>query len=277
MKITLIGAGWLGLPLAKALGENGHQILATKRSEKGVLSLQQQHIQAQQFELGQDLSSEAVQALLNTDMLIINIPPGRKTLQPDVFLSQMKALISQAKTSGTKSLLFISTTAVYGEASRVVYEYSEPNPTTDSAKVHVEIEQWIRHTFGPQASILRLAGLVSEDRHPARFLAGKKDIEQGQQVVNLVHRGDVIQAIKYIIKGQHFGQTFHLSARDHPSREAYYCWAAQSLGLATPSFCATTSSELGKQINCQLTLDTLGMTMTYPSPYDMLSNQNPKQ
>lgn len=270
MKITIIGGGWLGLPLAMTLTQNGHHVVATKRTEQGVLALQQQHVQAQQFELGQDLGTPHIKSLLSCDVLIINVPPGRKTLQPDIFSRDMQALILQAKAMGSKALLFISTTAVYGSESRTVYEYSKLDPHTDSAKVHVKIEQCVQKTFQDDGCVLRLAGLVSQDRHPARFLSGKESIDQGQQVVNLIHREDVIKAVTAIVEQQHFGHTFHLSATAHPSREEYYTAAAQTLGLPPPSFNKPNSQEKGKQINCDLTLNTLSISLQYPSPYDMV-------
>lgn len=270
MKIAIIGGGWLGLPLAQTLAQNGHLVVASKRTEKGVLELQKQQIDACKFTLGDDLNAPALNTLFSTDVLVINIAPGRKTIQPDQFVTDMSALITHAKQQGTKYLLFISTTAVYGNVSRIVYEYSELDPQTDSAKAHVRIEDVILSTFNQNASIFRLAGLVSQDRHPAKYLSAKQNLENGQQAVNLIHRDDVITAIDSLISGKHFGQTFHLSASEHPSRAEYYTHAAQALGLPAPHFAKATSKEIGKRINSALTVSTLGITLKYPSPYDMV-------
>lgn len=270
MRISIIGGGWLGLPLAKHLSQSGHLVVATKRSADGILKLNEQEIDGIQYTLGDTLDTPELAPLFDADVMIINIPPGRKTLDPEQFVGNMTALIKHAKQTNVSKLLFVSTTAVYGDATRVVYEYSEVEPLTDSAKAHVAIEETLRQVFNQDASILRLAGLVSQDRHPARFLSGKKQLANGQQLINLVHREDVITAISSMVATQLFGHTLHLSATDHPSRRDYYCEAARRLGIAEPEF-IDSIGETGKQINAKLTLSTLGITLKYPSPLDMLS------
>ncbi|TRY32826.1 SDR family oxidoreductase [Aliiglaciecola sp. M165] len=270
MNITIIGGGWLGQPLAKRLIEAGHDVVATKRSVDGVNALQAQGIESQCYQLGDDLASPEVVSLLSSDVLIINIPPGRKSYEPFVFINNMQALVSEAQMCGTSHVIFVSTTAVYGNQSRTVYEYSETDAATTSAKAHVEIEKHLRKVFSDQACILRLAGLVSEDRHPARSLSGRQNIENGQQVVNLVHRKDVINAIQAICENEIYGHTLHLCAIEHPTRANYYSDAAEKMGLPLPSFRPTTSEEAGKSINCEFTLKTLGLNLEFSSPYDML-------
>lgn len=270
MNITVIGGGWLGQPLAKKLIEGGHNVVATRRSSEGVEALEAQGIEGHCYQLGDDLASTEVVPLLSSDVLIINIPPGRKDFEPFVFINNMQSLISEAKMCGTSQVIFVSTTAVYGNQTRTVYEYSDTDPKTASAKAHVEIEKHLRKTFADQACVLRLAGLVSQDRHPARSLSGRQDIDNGQQVVNLVHRTDVISAICKIVDAQIYGHTFHLCAQEHPSRAQYYCDAAGKMNLQLPAFNPIEVKDTGKSINCEFTLKTLNYELAYPSPYDMI-------
>lgn len=223
------------------------------------------------FELGDDLTQSHLGTIFNADLLILNIPPGRKNFNPERFTSRLEQLIRYAKINGIKQLLFISTTAVYGESTRIVYEYSELEPVTESAKAHEYIEHRVREVFADDGTILRLAGLIGDDRHPARFLSGREHIENGQQVVNLVHLTDVIRSIEHIILTQSFGYTLHLSATEHPTRAEYYTFSALEMGLAAPLFASPPASgETGKQINCELTLGQLNLQLAYPSPFDML-------
>lgn len=270
MNITIIGGGWLGQPLAKRLIESGHDVVATKRSAGGMSALKTNGIDSKIYRLGDDLASPDIVSLLSSDVMIINIPPGRKTFEPFVFISDMQALISEAKMCGTSHVIFISTTAVYGNQSRTVYEYSDLEPVTSSAKAHIEIEKHLRKTFAEHGCVLRLAGLVSEDRHPARSLSGRQDIDNGQQVVNLVHQQDVMNALCAIVEKEIYGHTLHLCATEHPSRAQYYCDAASKMDLPLPSFNPVQAQNPGKSINCDLTLKTLGLTLSFPSPYDMI-------
>ncbi|MBU2878645.1 SDR family oxidoreductase [Aliiglaciecola lipolytica] len=270
MKIAIIGAGWLGLPLAQALTQSGHSIVATKRSASDVKKLQDMGVSAFQYALGDNLNSPELGNLFDVQTLILNIPPGRKSPSLTEYTNQMQALVTTAKQKGVQKVIFISTTAVYGNRDGIIYEYSPVAPHTNSGKAHVEIENWIRDLFQQNACILRLAGLVSQDRHPVRSLSGRKNIENGQQAINLVHREDVISAIQKIITNNKFGQTYHLSSVEHPTRQQYYTDAATSLGLPPPEFTPVTSAPSGKRINCDLTINALELTLAYPSPYDML-------
>ncbi|WJG09890.1 NAD-dependent epimerase/dehydratase family protein [Aliiglaciecola sp. LCG003] len=270
MKISIIGGGWLGQPLAETFSQLNHNVVVTKRLAQDAADLTNKGLAAIQFNLGTTPNSSDSKRLFNCGLLVLNIPPGRKSFQADSFIQNMCDLINLAKSSGTQRLLFISTTAVYGNDSRVVYEHSDTAPETESAKAHVKIEQYIQHVFAAQGTILRLSGLVAEDRHPAKFMSGRKQIENGQQVVNLIHRHDVIQAIVAVANKQACAQTYHLSALDHPSRADYYCAAARKFGIPLPEFSIPTSTAQGKQIHSQLSLDDLAMSLAYPSPYDML-------
>ncbi len=275
MQISLMGCGWLGLPLAKHLQNCGHKIVATKRSEQDAEQLSEHGFTGLSFELGDNISKPYYSPLFKSDVLILNIPPGRKNFEPEKYISAMMDIVQQAKERGVKHILFISTTAVYGEQSRTVYEYSATEPATLSAKAHVKIEQFCQTTFAENACILRLSGLVGEVRHPIKSMSGKQEIANGQRAVNLIHQKDVIAAVTSVIENQIYGHTLHLSATEHPSRKDYYQWAARQLGLDEPGFIPLHDAlDEGKKINADLSIEKLGITLKYPSPYDMLE---PKQ
>lgn len=269
MRIGICGAGWLGKSLALSLLAQGHQVSASKRNLADLDVLNSLGINAIQFALGDRLSSQAVAPLLSNQLLIVNIAPGRRSLDAEAFIANMQQLISHAFNRGTEKLIFISTTSVYGESPTSITETTIPAPTTESAKAHVAIEQFARDIFKHNAAILRLSGLVGEDRHPIRTLAGKQQLSKGAAPVNLVHRQDVIAAIEQIIKLDKFGLTLHLSALAHPSRQDYYPWCATELGLAPPTFEPCLQCP-GKRIDATGTLEELALSLKYPSPFDML-------
>jgi len=226
--------------------------------------------------------------LANTELAVINIPPKlRGTASPqdaEKFTHNMLKLVSDFmglpnKTNHDKRLIFISTTAVYGNVKGEITETATVAPLTLSAKAHVAIEQHLHTQYPGQACVLRLAGLVSADRHPVRSLVKRaqtsnKPLDNPSQVVNLIHRVDVIAAISAIIDKHHFGTTLHLACPDHPTRERYYSWAAKQCGLPALSFNnqeVHSTAATGKIINAAATLQQLDLTLQAPSPYDMFS------
>lgn len=281
--ISIIGAGWLGKSLAQHLKQR-HAIYLSKSSPESTAALLAEGWNADTFTLGGTLPN----LLANTELAVINIPPKlRGTASPqdaERFARNMLKLVGDFMglpniTNSKKRLIFISTTAVYGNVNGEITETSAVAPITLSAKAHVEIEQHLHTQYPGQACVLRLAGLVSADRHPIRSLvkraqASHKPLDNPSQVVNLIHRVDVIAAISAIIDKHHFGTTLHLACPDHPTRERYYNWAAEHCGLPALSFntqAAHSTGATGKVINAAATLQQLDLTLQAPSPYDMFS------
>lgn len=270
MQIAVVGCGWLGLPLAKSLQKSGHHIVATSRSEVGCSPLRSLGFTGVQFELGASLTHEKFAPLFNSDLLILNIPVGRKATSFDAFSTHMDDLLRQAVNSKIKHVIFVSTTSVYGDQNAIFSEKSPTNPMTESGKINLKVEQIAQQYFVAKTTILRPAGLVGKDRHPAHYLAGKTELAAPNKVVNLVHQEDVIQSIESVIKNEIWGHTLVLSALEHPTRQDYYTWAAQQLSIAAPSFIAELGQARGKLIDASSSLGILGIHLKYPSPYDML-------
>jgi len=271
VKIAIVGCGWLGLPLGLSLQKSGHSIVATRRSETGCSQLNSLGFTAVQFELGATLSQKKFTPIFSSDLLILNIPVGRKTLSSETFSINMHDLLKQAAKSSIKQVIFISTTSVYGEQNAVVTEKSPTHPSSESGQINLLVEQKVQRYFASQASILRLSGLVGEDRHPVNYLAAKTELAAPNKIVNLVHQYDVIQSIESVIKNKVWGHTLVICSTEHPTRHEYYTWAAEQLSLIPPSFIEQQAPTNGKLIDGRDSLSLLGINLKYPSPYDMLS------
>lgn len=280
MKIAVMGGGWLGLPLAVSLHNSGHQVVATRRSKTGLDKLSSYGLTNVQFELGEDLQQAKFASIFSSDLLFLNIPVGRKSAPAADFQTNVKTLLKRASVSNIKHVIFISTTSVFGDTSGIITEHSETDPTTQSGHINLAIEQLVARFFGDNGSVVRLAGLVGDKRHPAKFLAGKTQLKNPNQSVNLIHQHDVINAVHRIIDRHLWGETFILSAIEHPTRKDYYTWAAKQLGLVAPTFVEhglhiedekkLAQPNTGKVIDATVSLAKLDLELAYPSPYHML-------
>jgi hypothetical protein len=116
---------------------------------------------------------------------------------------------------------------------------------------------------------LRFGGLIGEDRHPIRFLAGRKNLENPEAPINLIHQTDCIGIIMTILRqAQHdkweWNETFNAVAPFHPSREQYYTQKAIDLGLELPQF-NSESPPFGKTILSTKVENVLGYTFSKPN------------
>ena len=189
MNISIFGGGWLGQPLATMLSatksktsnstnsQDRYHVRVTARSEQSIINLIEHGLNAYLFALGESLLTHKYHAeLLNNNVVIINIPPGRRHLADNPqasqqFVADMCMLITQVCTHKSVKLIFISTSSVYSDAVENVTEQSEVAPITESGRAHQAIEAFIQQHHKQSACILRLAGLVGPARHPGKFLA----------------------------------------------------------------------------------------------------------
>ena len=286
--IMLCGCGWLGQPLASRLLKLSHRVYGTTTRAQQLDVLQAQGIQPIEFVLDKTdvantvYSSALLHALSDSDVLIVNIPPGRRHLHATPFIAGVKQLIQHATLRNPHiKIVFISTTSVFGDMTGDVDEDTQVEPVTESGKAHAELEQWCLHEYGQQACVVRLAGLIDAQRHPVTALVKRTTLTNGAQRVNLVHKEDVITALLTILTKltpdfTHVaGKTLHLCAPDHPTRQDYYQAAALHKGLGSLSFIDANASSInsnasGKVVQAQKTQQLLGFEYQYPSPYDML-------
>ncbi len=265
--ITICGCGWLGGYLLTRLGQQ-HRVLATTRTAKRASTIEELGGNVLFYSLGDDASELCQQSKDAT--VILNIPPGRRNKALDDFTDSMCQLIDSFVKFKAKHIIFISTTSVYGENERIVTEASEVHPQTESAKAHVQIENHLLKSAGNAATIVRLAGLVGPDRHPATSLAGK-NLSDANRVVNLVHIDDVITGLTKIIDQPAPQKILHLCSLSHPGRKPYYTHCAEKMNLTLPTFDQFNTERKGKQIDASASWEYLGLTPRYASPFDMIN------
>lgn len=235
--ISILGCGWLGFPLAKRLVEMGHIVKGSTRTAPKLALLHKEGIDPYLVEVNRKIKGNNLQHFFRSGILVINIPPGRK--RRDVARAhpkQIEAIIEKAVAHGTKCVLFISSTSVYGNVNRVVTEADEPNPITDSGKALVTAEKLLLQQTAFETTIVRFGGLTGENRKAGRFLAGKREIKNGDAPVNMIHQADCIRILTQIIAQEKWGHLFNACADEHPTRKAFYTAQAKLQGFAPPDF-----------------------------------------
>lgn len=281
MNTTIIGLGWLGLPLGKFLKSQAHDVCGTSRTASKVEALNHAGYECLHFDLfAAPITEQLPSKYFEGRSIVINIAPGRHSINPDEYIACMKSLIDYAFEHKALHLTFVSTSSVFGNAVGIADERSTPNPNSNSGLAHVAIEQYLMNHFAQHSVVLRLAGLVGPNpegaapsiRHPAYALAKRQYIDGGNTPVNLVHQFDVIQCIYAILRQKICARVLHACSLEHPSRADYYTWAAHHLGLNVPRFSKEDNYRDGKIVSAEQTLLELGVSLRYPSPYDMLTD-----
>ncbi len=232
-----MGAGWLGLPLGQALAAAGYRVKGSTTRPDRLPVIARCGMEPYAIEVKDVVEGPKTDEFFASDLLIINFPPRRR--DPDVegqFLRQLIATTTSALAAGIEYFLFVSSTGVYGRQDKLVTEADEPAPATPSGRALYAAENYLRRLEGIKLTVVRPGGLVGPNRHPGRFLAGRKDLPNGQAPVNMVHCGDAIAAITAIIRQNKWDQTYNLVADLHPTKADFYTHFANQLGVEPPQF-----------------------------------------
>ena len=262
--ILIIGSGWLGLPLAKSLINQGHQVTATTTTIEKVSN---KILPIIYFSTDSDANLTSIDD--DFDVMIITIAPQRKS--PEEYLPQLQMLHELAIRRKISKVLFTSSTSVWGNIDGIITEKTTMKPVSESAKAMVSFEAMALKTSEYKATIIKLAGLISGERHPGRFLAGKTAVDNPKAPVNLIAKEDVIGLISHIINQQQWQQSFIACAPSHPSRDEFYTKAAQQLKLTPPLF--SNNNQPSKQIDGQATARHLNYQYEFPDLLAWLSLQ----
>lgn len=267
--VSVLGCGWLGLPLAKELVVRGFKVKGSVRNDEKFSELIRQGIKPYLLLVMPELSGSELDDFFTTDVLIINFPPERREDISSYLEAQTRNLVKEIIQHKIPHVLFVSSTSVYPDVNRAVSEDEELMPAKGSGvALRIAERIFMEHTEF-KTTVLRFGGLVGYDRLPGRFLAAKKNQANGDAPVNIIHQDDCIEIIYQIIQQNCWGEIFNAAADAHPLRKEYYCKAAIVAGLEPPEFSNDTELKF-KLVNSSKLKQKLSYAFKYPDPLEML-------
>lgn len=236
-QISILGCGWLGMPLAIHLLQKGYAIKGSTTTESKLDLLKSEGILPYLISLNaNELPCNSEAFLENSEILIINIPPGLRGNSSENFVAKMENFIPFIEKSSVKKVIFVSSTSVYADENQVVTEETFPKPETESGKQLLNVENLLLQNPHIQSTILRFGGLIGKNRHPIKFLAGRNNVENPEAPINLVHQIDCIEIIQKIIEKEVWSTVLNAVAPFHPTRKKYYTKKALEMNLIPPQF-----------------------------------------
>lgn len=229
--ISILGCGWLGLPLAIKLIANGWAVKGSTTSADKINTLSLNGIDPYLVHLT-DVLSIKDSNFWDSEMLLINVPPGLRRQSADDYLQQMRHLAGVVAASAVQKVIFISSTSVYPELNKVITDVNE----VDENSALYQSEKLFTQNSNFETTVIRFGGLIGPGRDPSRWFAGKKNIPNGQAPVNLIHLDDCIGIIEAVLKRDIYGKTYHAASPQHPTKAEFYTAASRKAGLPEPEF-----------------------------------------
>ncbi|BAO75711.1 NAD(P)H-binding protein [Winogradskyella sp. PG-2] len=261
-KISVIGCGWLGFPLAKNLVSKGYDVKGSTTSNDKLDLLKNHKIQGFLVSLDEtQISGGYSKFLTESEIVIINIPPGLRRNPHKNHVTEISHLINVIEKHNVKFVLYVSSTSVFKDSPDFpeITCDAQPNASSNNGQQLIKIEQILRKNINFKTTILRFGGLYDNQKHPAKFLSGRTHIKNPNAPINLIHKEDCIQIITAILKNKLWGETFNAVYPYHPDKKTYYSNYCEQLNIPLPSYNMSEKSE-GKIINSSKLVQLLNYT-----------------
>lgn len=237
-KIGIIGCGWLGLPLAKDLTNRGFSVKGTTTSIDKLALLTNENIAPYHIKISEKgIEGPIHDFLLDVEILIINIPPGlRGKGKKESYVKKIHHLVTELNKSSITNVIYISSTAVYGDSQGEVHEKTTPLPSSESGRQLLQTENIFLKNTNFKSTVLRFGGLIGPDRHPVNMLSGRQNLKNGNALINLIHLNDCIRLITGVLTENIWGTLLNGVYPDHPTKQRYYSKEALKRNLKAPEY-----------------------------------------
>ncbi|MCB9757864.1 MAG: SDR family oxidoreductase [Candidatus Omnitrophica bacterium] len=268
LSISILGCGWLGLPLAKVLLAQGYRVKGSTTDLQKIPVLQKAGIFSFCLTASEKIQGNHVDDFFNSDIVVITLPFRRNFKNPQEYYNQIQSIIFECeKSKKVQFVIFTSSTSIYPENIAQADEDTVFQPEHDRSKVLLTIEKELLSNQCFNATIVRLAGLYGSGRKIGAFLAGQKDLMGAESSVNLVHQDDAVGLIQEIITQNVRGEIFNACSDNHPTRRELYTKAARQRGLAIPEFIAE-ERNISKVVVNDKVKRVLGYQFLHPDPME---------
>jgi len=231
-RLVVLGAGWLGHALCVNAQQAGWKVQGTHRSN------------TREFDFERQFKLEGNQLIHQVDLdnafWVCAIPPRSRHSESN-YLETLTAALALSKKLNAKGFLLCSSTGVYDQEPGV---YSESSDIACANPRQTKLYQVEEQVLEQNGKVLRLAGLLGPNREPGKFVAGKELNTSSQQVVNMVHQQDVINAIFAVIAHWQVGQNiYNIVNPEHPTKADYYALKCKQHGGEMPKFTSDEKAE----------------------------------
>jgi len=270
----IVGAGWLGTPLAQTLIDQGHQVTVTRRSQTRLDEFPLTSVQPALLDLNEPHSQQQLIELIEQhqiERIVGAFPPGFRKGNGQEYAQQWQRLVSAAKQSSVNKLLMVSSTTVY---PNLAVDMKEEDATlalaqtsehfSDNARIMLQAEQYVIDS-GIDYAIVRCSGLIGSDRHPSRFAMRLKQVSR-KAPANMVHQNDAVAATAFALS-QIDNEVVNATTPNTVSKAEFYqaAMTQSDLDIALPPVTETADKRiladklvaLGYQFQFNSTLDAL--------------------
>ena len=234
MHVLILGAGYSGTTIAKALAPSAQSVTGTTRSPEKLTELEAAGITPLLFD-GTQISPELAGAMKEATHLVQSIAPGREG--DPMFRAgtpPLEELLPKLQWVG-----YLSTIGVYGDHGGAwVTEETPVKPVSERSRERVEAEDaWLEYGArqGIPVAVLRLAGIYGPGRNAFRNLADgtARRVVKPNQVFNRIRVEDIAAAAAFLA-AHGMGGIFNVTDDEPAAPQDVVTEAARLMGVEPP-------------------------------------------
>ncbi len=271
-RILILGAGYVGQPLAHRMVDEGHEVWVASRT--GAISAVPATARLKSVIVDVTDAGSFARLPGSFDQVIncVSSSRGGVEVYRAVFLDGSRNLIEWMKANPPGRVIFTSSTSVYGQVDgSLVDEESETNPAGETGRILVETER-LWHDSGLPVTVLRIAGIYGPDRGHLflKYLRGEAQITgDPNRYFNQIHRDDVVGAIATALTCDAPVPVCNVSDDSPISQIEFFQWLSDTLKRPLPAF---SDGELkrkravtNKRVSNRRLKEELGWQLKYPT------------
>ncbi len=234
LKIAIIGCGYVGQALASRWKSLGHHITGTTRSFDKLGNILKH---CQKAEVLHSTDADKLSQIVNeNDVIALTVAADNPEDYENVYLRTAQNLKNCAKNSPLKSLLYTSSTFVYGDHNgKWVDESSSLLNETEPGRILIETEKTLTslQDLGWNVLVFRLSEIYGPNRNlseKVKKYQGSILSGQGDNYTNMVHLDDIVEAYTYALNHRLRG-IYNLSDDEHTIRSELYKQISDRFGF----------------------------------------------
>lgn len=270
LPVAVVGAGFLGGPLAAALPA---PVLATTRSGTWSTGPVPAGIEVRRLDVLADPPDALAQALAGARALVVCYAPGRDQDRRALYVEGTRRLLAAALATGVRRLVYTSSTSALPDRDDWLDDDCPEWPSEPRGRVQREAEALVAETCARADLpwlVLRLGGLYGPGRElfrlyrdtPGAVLPG-----DGMQATNLIHRDDALAAVLAALAAPpELRGVINVVDDDHTPRREIFARLAGLRDAPPPTWerSPTTSTSIGKRVRNDRMKSLLGLRLTHP-------------
>jgi len=265
-KVSIVGLGWLGEATGLLLQKQGYFVVGSSTRSEKVELLREKGLDAVHFALEPDPKGTGYQRLFESEILVVTLPPRSRQSDGEAYLQQLASLRDLITGTEVKQVIFISSTGIYPNENKAVpYTEEEVSESTAGNAILYRAEVLMGTSSRYDLTVLRMGGLMGEDRIPGTYFSGREQVV-GHTRVNFIHQTDAARMVVWVINQGLWNQTFNGVAPEHPLRREVYQHNASALGIPLPASFQDAADEDGGRLISSEKIVSTGFTFEYPDP-----------